>query len=127
MCRARKHGRATPSYHGHPIENNHSSIVESSLVAKSSAFSELSEANTSIPLKEILDETHAFITKCIGEWNIIIWQRGWEVIVTRKLPCLKQEIFEWITLCMLEISVSQACSTRYIYEPDYCAKGLHEK
>lgn len=92
----------------HPIENKDSSIAESSLVAKSSAFS---EANTSIRLKATLDETHAFITKCIGEWNI--WQRGWEVIVTRKLPRLKQEIFEWITLCMLETSVSRACSTSY--------------
>lgn len=57
----------------HPIENKDSSIAESSLVAKSSAFS---EANTSIRLKATLDETHAFITKCIGEWNI--WQRGWK-------------------------------------------------
>ncbi len=96
----------------HPIENNDSSIARSSLVAKSSASS---EANTSIRLKATLDETHAFITKCIGEWNI--WQRGWEVIVTRKLPRLKQELFEWITLCMLETSVSRACSTSY-NEPD---------
>ena len=101
----------------HPIENNDSSIAESSLVAKSSAFS---EANTSIRLKATLDETHAFITKCIGEWNI--WQRGWEVIVTRKLPRLKQEIFEWITLCMLETSVSRACSTSYNMNLTVCKR-----
>jgi len=99
----------------HPIEKNDSSIGRSSLVAKSSAFS---EANTSVRLKATLDETHAFITKCIGEWNV--WQRGWEVIVTRKLPRLKQELFEWITLCMMETSVSRACSTSY-NEPD-CLK-----
>jgi hypothetical protein len=92
----------------HPVENNDSPIAKSSVVAKSSAFSEV---NTSVRLKATLDETHAFITKCIGEWNI--WQRGWEVIVTRKLPRLKQELFEWITLCMLETSVSRACSTAY--------------
>jgi hypothetical protein len=92
----------------HPIEDEDSSIPESPLtvVAKSSPFS---EANTSLRLKATLEETHAFITKCIGEWNV--WQRGWEVIVTRKLPRLKQEIFEWITLCMLETSVSRDYST----------------
>jgi len=90
----------------HPIESG--SVAGSSVVAKPSAFS---EANTSVRLKATLDETHAFITKCIGEWNI--WQRGWEVIVTRKLPRLKQDLFEWITLCMLETSVSRACSTSY--------------
>jgi len=96
----------------HPIENDDSSSTGSTLVSKSSAFS---GANTSVRLKATLDETHAFITKCIGEWNI--WQRGWEAIVTRKLPRLKQELFEWITLCMLETSVSSVCSTSY-NEPD---------
>ena len=109
----------------HSIENNDSSIAGSYLEAKSSAFS---EANTSLWLKvkATLDETHAFITKCIGEWNI--WQRGWEVIVTRKLPRLKQEIFEWITLCMLETSVSRACSTNYNMNLTVLKlKGQHEK
>ena len=94
--------------HWHPIENNDSSIAEYSQVAMSSAFSKL---DTSIRLKATLDETHAFTKKCIEEWNI--WQRGWEVIVTQRLPRLKQEIFEQITMCMLETSVSRACSTGY--------------
>ena len=108
----------------YPNESNGSSIAGSSLVTKSSAFS---EANTSVRLKATLDETHAFIMKCTGEWNI--WQRGWEVVVTRKLPRLKQDLFEWITLCMLETSVSRACSTNYNFEPDCFLnqKGQHEK
>jgi hypothetical protein len=104
------------------IGNNDSSIAGSSLVTKSSA---IDEANTWVRLRATLDETHAFITKC-GEWNIL--QRGWEVIVTRKLPRLKQELFEGITFCIMETSVSRACSTSYnmtltVLKP----KGQHEK
>lgn len=90
----------------HAIENNNSSTAGSSPLAKSSVFS---GANTSVRLKATLDETHAFILKCTGEWNV--WQQGWEAIVTQKVPRLKQEIFEWINLCMLETSVSRAFST----------------
>lgn len=92
----------------HPIENNDSYIAGSSLVAKSSAFN---EEKTWERLKEILEETLAFITKCIGEWNIL--QQGWEVIVTRKLPRLKQKIYDWMNLCTLVTSVSRVCSTSY--------------
>jgi hypothetical protein len=90
----------------HSFEDCDSSIARSNQSSlggnKGSAFSEV---NTSAHLTATLKEIHAFVGKYIGEWNF--WQRGWEVVVVRKLPRLKQELFEWITLCMMETSVSR--------------------
>jgi hypothetical protein len=90
---------------------------------KRSAFN---EANTSTRLKATLNEIHIFVGKCIVEWNV--WQRGWEVIVIRKLPRLKQELFEWITLCLMETSVSLVCFHHCCGELDqHGSKGGHQK
>jgi hypothetical protein len=82
----------------HQAGNNQSSHGYVSLAFK--------DTNTAIRLKATLDEVHAFVGKCIGEWNFL--QRGWEIFVNRKVPRLKQELFDWITLCMMETTVRGA-------------------
>jgi len=65
---------------------------------------ELPDLQAARRLHDILKEIQVFVEKCTGEWNF--WQCGWEIAVTKNLPRLKRELFEWIILCIMENSVS---------------------
>lgn len=77
-------------------DNSQTRVVGSSLPA-------FQDAKMWAHLKATLEEIQVFVGKCTGEWNFL--QRGWELFVARKVPRLKQELFEWINLCMIETAV----------------------
>jgi hypothetical protein len=55
-------------------------------------------------VKKMIEEIHELVTKCTQS----LLQRGLEVLVKRKMPRLKQQLFEWITVCMMENTVSRS-------------------
>lgn len=48
-------------------------------------------------------ELHKLIVKCTTQGTL---QRGWEIFIGGKIVQAKQMLFEWITVCMMECTVS---------------------
>ena len=54
-------------------------------------------------VKNTVMEIEALILKCTQSFFL---QKTWEIFINRKMMRLKQELSEWIIVCMLECTVS---------------------
>jgi hypothetical protein len=77
-----------------------SSAATNSVLGQGSKPAAFKEAKTWERLRATLKEIQVFVEKCTREWNFL--RRGLEIFVRRTVPRLKQELFEWISLCIME-------------------------
>jgi hypothetical protein len=83
--------------------NPSTSVQHDAAAGNLNQASPLKDVKTWAHLQAILLEVQTLVVKCRGEWNFL--QRGWEVFVNRNVLRLKRQLFEWITIFIMETSV----------------------
>jgi hypothetical protein len=75
---------------------------------------DLASQNAIAKVEETSRDIHKLVVKCTERFL----QRGWEVLVKRKIERLKQQLFEWITVCMMENTVSRSFKGSRAWSPE---------
>jgi hypothetical protein len=76
-------------------DDNHSVVLLNQAPVPQDAIAEV---------KKTIEEIHELVVKCTQS----LLQRGLEGLLKRKMQPLKQRMFEWITVCMMENAVSRS-------------------